>query len=59
MVLGQVDVELQDEQVHQVLVGGPLLRDGQHFIPPTDELRQIAVAQNDLMETSHVSHAWS
>ena len=36
--------------------GLPLLHDGQHFTPPMDELLQIAIAQDDLMETSHVGH---
>ena len=58
MVLGQVDVELQDEQVHQVFVGGPLFHNCYHFIPSIDELLQIAVCQDDIMETSHIGHVF-
>ena len=56
MTRWEVDVELEDEEGHPILVAGALFHDAKHFVPAIDELLQIAVRQDDFMQACNISH---
>ena len=52
----KVDAELEDEEVHQNLIAKALVHDAKHPVPAVYEVLQIAVDQDDLMQSRRVGH---
>ena len=56
MIFVQVDIKLQHEQVHEVVIGRATRHEAQHFIPFVNKLLDVSVLQGNFVKSCCVRH---